>query len=94
MHTSDFISLPSERTLCDYTQYAGFQDEIDADIKREAGLDDLPDWKKYGVVMMKIKESYDYDKHPAHFIGFVNTGDVGNQPSRLEARCGSADSDP
>ena len=30
-----------------------------------------------------------YDKHSAHIIGFVNIGDVGNQLSQLEERCGT-----
>ena len=96
MRTSGFISLPSEHTLRDYTHYVqsrpGFQDDIDADLRREAGLNELPDWKKYVVVLineMKIKESLVYDKHSAHIIGFVNIGDVGNQLSQLEERCGT-----
>ena len=54
-------------------------------------MNELPDWKKYVVVLideMKIKESLVYDKHSAHIIGFVNIGDVGNQLSQLEERCG------
>ena len=96
MRTSNFITLPSERTLRDYTHYVqarpGFQDDIDVDLKREARLDELPEWKKYVVVVideMKIKESLVYDKHSAHIIGFVNMGDVENQLSQLEQRYGS-----
>ena len=100
MRTSDFISLPSERTLRDYTHYVqarpGFQDDIDADLKREAKLEELPEWKKYVVVMideMKIKESLVYDKHSAHIIGFVDIGDVGNQLNQLEEKYGCLDAD-
>ena len=46
MCISNFITLPSERTLHDYTHYVqarpGFQDDIETDLKREAGLDELP----------------------------------------------------
>ena len=97
MQTSDFISLPSERTLRDDTHYVqarpGFQDDIDADIKQEAKLEELPGWKKYVVVMideMKIKEILVYDKHSAHIIGFVDIGDVGNQ---LEEKYGVPNAD-
>ena len=96
MRTSDFISLPSERTLHDYTHYVqarpGFQNDIDADLKREAKLEELPGWKKYVVVMideMKIKESLVYDKHSSHIIGFVDIGDVGNQLNQLEEKYGA-----
>ena len=100
MRTSDFISLPSERTLRDYTHYVqarpGFQDDIDADLKREAKVEELPGWKKYVVVMideMKIKESLVYDKHSAHIIGFVDIGDVGNQLNQLEEKYGVPNAD-
>ena len=100
MPSSNFMSLPSERTVRDYTHYvearSGFQDNIDADLKREAKLQELPEWKKYIVVMideMKIKESLVYDKHSAHIIRFIDIGDVGNQLIRLEESRGGAIAD-
>lgn len=64
LRTSGFLKLPSERTLRDYTHFVktrpGFQDEVDSMLIREARLSDLPEWKRYVVLLldeMKIKES-------------------------------------
>ena len=91
LRTSGFMHLPSERTLRDYTHYvkarSGFQDDIDGDLKREANIQELPDWKKHIVVLIdeiKIKENLVYDKHETKIIGFVDIGDIGNQLSQLE----------
>lgn len=91
LRTTGFMHLPSERTLRDYTHYikarSGFQDDMDEDLKREANIQELPDWKKHIVVLideMKIKENLVYDKHETKIIGFVDIGDVSNQLSQLE----------
>ena len=51
LRTTGFVHLPSERTLRDYTHYvkgrSGFQHDIDEDLKREADLTELPDWKMH-----------------------------------------------
>ena len=91
LRTTGFMHLPSERTLRDYTHYvkarSGFQDDIDEDLKREANIQELPDWKKHIVVLIdeiKIKENLVYDKHETKIIGFVDIGDVSNQLYQLE----------
>ena len=73
------MSLPSERTLRDYTHYitscSGYQSDIDKELVKEARLEELPDWKKHIVILideMKIKQSLVYDKHSAHVVGFVD----------------------
>ena len=47
---SGFICLPSRRTLRDYTNSttikAGFQHEVFQELKKEAKLDELPEWKR------------------------------------------------
>lgn len=100
LRTSGFIQLPSERTLRDYTHFMkagpGFQKEIDSMLIREAQLSELPDWKKYVVLLldeMKIKESLVYDKHQSKIIGFMNLGEVNNQLSEFE-RTSSKESQP
>lgn len=68
LRTSGLINLPSERTLRDYTHWirsgVGFQDEIDAQLVKEAAVSEEKD--KYVVLMwdeMKIKEDLVFDKH-------------------------------
>lgn len=86
------MHLPSERTLRDYTHYikaqSGFRDDIDEDLKREANMHKLSDWKRHVTVLideMKIKENLVYDKHETNIVGFVDIGDVGNELSNLES---------
>ena len=70
LSTSCYHALrTSKRTLRDYTHYvksrSGFQDDIDDDLAKEANIKELPEYKKYIVLLideMKIKESLVYDK--------------------------------
>ena len=56
LRTSGFLKLPSERTLRDYTHYvkanAGFQSDIDDDLAHEVKINELPEWKKYVVLLL------------------------------------------
>ena len=99
LRTSGFMKLPSERTLRDYTHYVkartGFQEDVEVELVKEVGLDDLPEWKKHVVLLldeMKIKESIVYDKHNAQVIGFVDLGDVNNQLAEFETKFHQNDS--
>ena len=52
MRDSGFITLPSKRTLRDYTHFfksqPGFQIEVDAFLMEEANIKELKhDWKRY-----------------------------------------------
>lgn len=50
---SGFITLPSKRTLRDYTHWfkskPGFQVEVDRFLREEAKVEGLEEWKRYGV---------------------------------------------
>ena len=88
LRTSGFLKLPSERTLRDYTHFIktrpGFQAEVDSMLVREAGLSDLPEWKRYVVLLldeMKIKQSLVYDKNESKI---VNLGEVNDQLAKFE----------
>ena len=46
LRMSGFVKLPSERTLRDYMHYVkartGFQEDVEAELVKEVGLNDLP----------------------------------------------------
>ena len=81
IRTSGLISLPSERTLRDYTHWIkagiGFSSEVDTQLIKEAKINEERD--KYVVLLwdeMKIHEDLIFDKHTCELIGFVNVGTV------------------
>ena len=72
------VSLPSQRTLRDYTHYipptVGFSFEIDQQLIAAAQVEKLEDWQKYVIVIldeMHIKQDLVYEKHSGEFIGVV-----------------------
>ena len=88
---SNFIKLPSERTLQDYTSYfenkGGFQAEVDQQLVDEVQRLNLPDKGKYfGLLIdeMKIKEGLVYNKHTGKIIGFTKLGDINYTLLKIE----------
>ena len=70
MRTAGFITLPSERTLRDYTHVfenkVGFQFDVNDLLAAEAQLSGLDDVRKHVVLVfdeMKIQEDLVYNKH-------------------------------
>ena len=101
LHTSDFLKLPSERTLRDYTHFiksrVGFSSELDQLLADESQVNTLPEWKRHVVLVldeMKVKESLVFDKHETEVVGFVDVGDVNNELADLERKCSTADQHP
>ena len=91
LRSSGFLKLPSERTLRDYTHYfkskPGFQVEVEQMLMKEVGIDKIPEYQKYVVILfdeMKVKENIVYDKHSSHVIGFVELNDVYDKLLELE----------
>lgn len=85
------LVLPSERTLRDYTHCfeskAGFDDELDKQLMKEAQVDTIQDFQKYVCLVfdeVRVKEGLVYDKHSLQVIGFVNLGDINNQLLKFE----------
>ena len=81
MRTAGFVTLPSERTLRDYTNYIkaapGLQPEVIEQMIAEAKISDLPMAKRYVTILideMKIKEDLVFDKHSCTMIGFGGWG--------------------
>lgn len=93
LRSSGFITLPSERTLRDYTHLfkadTGFQTEVDDMLKKEVKSEA---WMKYVVLLLdelKVKESLVYDKSSCKVIGFVELDDINLEISKLESSSGS-----
>ena len=91
MRDTGFISLPSERTLRDYTHIfqskTGIQPEVNDQLAKEANLDGLEDHQKYICVIfdeVKLKEGLVFNKHTGQIIGFTDLGDINNKIADLE----------
>ncbi len=81
IRTSGLISLPSERTLRDYTHWikagVGFSAEVDAQLVKEAKI--LEEKDRYIVFVwdeMKIRSDLVFNKHTCELVGFVNVGEI------------------
>ena len=91
LRTSGFITLPSDRTLRDYTHYfqskPGFQDDVNIMLQDEVQKASIPQRRRYfGLLIdeMKIKENLVYNKVSGEIVGFVNIGDINQQLLNLE----------
>ena len=96
IRTAGFISLPSERTLRDYSNYikckAGFQLELNQQRHKEAKVNDLQESRKFCSIVideMKIKENLIYDKFSGEIVGFTQLGEINNELLKLERDCKS-----
>ena len=93
------LTLPSERTLRDYSHWIDSSPDLHADVDKqlmeEARVRTCPDFLKYVCLMLDevgIKEDLVYDKHTSQIIGFINLGDINNQLFRFQ--CSHTASDP
>ena len=91
MRSSGFVTLPSERTLRDYTNYIksvpGYQQEVVDMMKKESKCEELSDGKRYITILldeMKVKEDIVYDKTTGDVIGFCNLGNINDELLRYE----------
>ena len=83
LRESGCVSLPSQRTLRDYTHYVkatvGFSDEVDMQLSHAAKLDTCEDFQRLVIMLMDemyIKEDLVYNKHTGSLTGFINLGDI------------------
>ena len=89
LRESGCVTLPSKRTLRDYTYHVsttiGFSNEVDRQLMSVA---DLAEEKNRNVVLVldkvHIKEGLVYDKHEGNLIGFANLGETNNYLLQLE----------
>ncbi len=94
MRRSGFVTLPSERTLRDFTHYyksdVGFSSDLNRQIVEQSGIKSLPESRRYVCLIldeMKLKEDLVYDKKTGKIIGFTSLGDVNDLFNNLEKEC-------
>ena len=85
LQESGCISLPSQRTLRDYSNCvqatAGFSSEVDRQLFQAANLGSCEEWQKLVCLLldeMYIREDLVYNKHTGNLVGFCNLGEVNN----------------
>ena len=81
LRDSSCISLPSQRTLRDYSNAvkagAGFSAEVDQQLIEASRLCTSPSYHCYVALLIdEIKEDLVYNKHSGKLIGFVDVGDI------------------
>lgn len=88
---SGFVTLPSERTLRDYTNYIksvpGYQQEVIDMMRHESKCSELPESRRYVSILldeMKVKEDIVYDKFSGDIIGFCNLGQINDDLMKAE----------
>ena len=93
IRTSGFLSLPSERTLRDYSNFvqvkSGYNHELTKMLIQEAKLSTLSEPMKHVTLVideMKIQENLVYNKHNGKIIGFVDIGQINNDLLELELK--------
>ena len=82
LRDSGYISLPSQRTLRDYTNCVkattGFSYEVDKQLMQAANVESCPDWQK--LVVLLLDEMYIREGlvQSGKLVGFADLGDVNN----------------
>lgn len=96
VRTSGMVTLPSERTLRDYSNYiqtrSGFQNEVVEQLRGEAKIETLSGPQKHVSVLldeMTVKESLVYNKFNGKIVGFTDLGNVTNElvEAELKKKC-------
>ena len=92
LRTSGLITLPSERTLRDYTHFVkagvGFSHDVDRQLMKDANIKQEKDrfvalvWDE-----MKVKEGLVFDKHSCNLVGFTNIGQINDDLNQVEREC-------
>ena len=92
LRSTGVLTLPSERTLRDYTHWikgeAGFQASVNRQLIKEANIREEKD--EYITLVfdeMKVREDLVFDKHSCRLVGFVNLGEINNTLNTFEQQC-------
>ena len=86
------LTLPSERTLRDYTHWikgeAGFQASINRQLIEEANVKEEKDeYVALEFDEMKVREDLIFDKHSCRLVGVVNLGQINDTLNKFEKQC-------
>jgi len=91
IRSSGVLSLPSERTLRDFTHHCnaqvGFSFEVDQQLVNHPDVCGVEEWKRHVILLfdeMHIREDLVYNKHTGALVGFVELGEVNNQLQQFE----------
>ena len=91
LRESGCISLPSQRTLRDYTNCVkattGFSTEVDKQLMQAANVGVCPKWQMLVVLLMDemyIRAGLVYKKHSGEIVGFSNLGNINNHLLEFE----------
>ena len=91
LRQSGCISLPSQRTLRDYTHYVeastGFNTEVDKQLMEAAKIGNCKEYEKCVIILldeMHIREDLVFDKSTGTLVGFVNLGDTNSHLLEFE----------
>lgn len=91
LRQSSCITLPSQRTLRDYTYHirpsSGFSDENDIQLIQIAKLNECEEHEKYVLLLIDeihVREDLVYDKHSGDLIGLTNMGKLNSQLTSFE----------
>ncbi len=92
LRSTGVLTLPSERTLRDYTHWmkgqVGFSSSLNRELIKEANVNEEKD--KYMVLVldeMKVREDLVFDKHSCRLIGFVNLGEINQTLDKFKRQC-------
>ena len=85
LRESRIISLPSQRTLRDFSHCikakSGFSVEVDDQLMKASNIASCPPYEKLVALLldeMHIKEGLVFDKHAGRIIGFTDLGEINN----------------
>lgn len=91
LRESGCLSLPSQRTLRDYSNCvkagAGFSVEVDCQLMQAANVTTCLGWQKLVILLLDeihIREDLVYNKHTGKMIGFCNLGEINNRLLEFE----------
>ena len=91
LRSTGVLTLPSERTLRDYTHWikgeVGFHASVNCQLIKEAKIREKDEYVTLVFDDMKVREDLVFDKHSCRLVGFVNLGEINNTLNTFEQRC-------
>ena len=101
LRQSKCVSLPSQRTLRDYTHYIkpkhGFSAEVDSQLCTIAKINQCTEREKHVMLLideMHVREDLVFNKHSGELIGFTNMGEINSCLTSLEKNDDTSTSSP